>query len=108
LIAVGARPRALVLVASSSFYAINRFSVSSYGSEDVALRRLGGTDVAESVRFCSGGAARLLGSQAIWAQKPLGILRMPYLDIPHRVNLHNFAYREFVTLSAPKGKEGDL
>jgi hypothetical protein len=42
----------------------------------------------------------LLGSQAI--------LRMPYLDSPQRVNLHNFAYREMVTLSAPKGGEGDL
>jgi hypothetical protein len=84
--------------------------VSSYGSEDVALRRLGGTDMWRNL--CSFAAAAvlfaLLGSQAIWARKPLGILRMPYLDIPHRVNLHNFAYREFVTLSAPKGKEGDL
>jgi hypothetical protein len=33
---------------------------------------------------------------------------MPYLDSPQRVNLHNFAYRELVTLSAPKGGEGDL
>jgi hypothetical protein len=38
-------------------------------SEQLRFRRcraeaLGGTDVAESVRFCSGGAARLLGSQA--------------------------------------------
>jgi hypothetical protein len=60
--------------------------------------------------LCSFAAAvlfALLGSQAIWAQKPLGILRMPYLDIPHRVNLHNFAYREFVTLSAPKGPRAE-
>jgi len=33
---------------------------------------------------------------------------MPYLDSPQRVNLHNFAYRELVTFSAPKGREGDL
>jgi len=61
---------------------------------------------------CSFAAAAvlfaLLSSQAIWAQKPLGILRMLYLDIPQRVNLHNFAYRELVTLSVPKGGEGDL
>lgn len=58
--------------------------------------------------LCSFAAAAallaLLGSQAIWAQKPLGILRMPYLDSPQRVNLHNFAYRELVTLSAPRAE----
>jgi hypothetical protein len=62
--------------------------------------------------LCSFAAAGLLlalmGSQATWAQKPGGILGMPYLDSPQRVNLHNFAYRELMTLSAPKGKEGDL
>jgi hypothetical protein len=62
--------------------------------------------------LCSFAAAAmllaLLGSQATWAQKPGGILRMPHLDSPHRVNPHNLAYREFVTLSAPKGGEGDL
>ena len=109
MIAVRARPRALVLVASSSFYAINRFSVNSYGSEDVALRRWG-TDMWRNL--CSFAAAEvlfaLLGSQATWAQKPGGILRMPYLDGPQRVNPHNFAYREPLTLSAPKGGEGDL
>ena len=97
-------------MASSSFYAINRFSVSSYGSKDVALRRLGGTDMWRNL--CSFAAAAallaLLSSQATWAQKSGGILRMPYLDSPQRLNLHNFAYREIVTLSAPKGGEGDL
>jgi hypothetical protein len=54
--------------------------------------------------LCSFAAAAsllaLLSSQATWAQKPGGILRMPYLDSPQRVNPHNFAYRELVTLSA--------
>jgi hypothetical protein len=62
--------------------------------------------------LCSFAAAAvllaLLGSQATWAQKPGGILRMPSLDSPQHVNPHNFVYRDLVTLAAPKGREGDL
>jgi hypothetical protein len=62
--------------------------------------------------LCSFAAAAallaLLGSQATWAQSPAGFSECPYLDSPQRVNLQNFAYREIVPLSAPKGGEGDL
>ncbi len=62
--------------------------------------------------LCSFAAAAvlfaLLGSQAIWAQKPSGFSECPISTSHSVVNLHNFAYRELVTLSAPNGGEGDL
>ena len=86
LIEVGARPRALVLVASSSFHAINRFSVSSYGSEDVALRRWG-----EPMwrSLCGFAAAALL---AYWVRKrprrksPAGFSECP-ISTAHSVSI---------------------